>query len=329
MALPSVAITRFDLGSTFSEFNLATARRGFIGPQCLRPRLVGVQAADVGKIPIEALLSTKRDSRAPSAAYRRGDFEFTKFSYATDEHGWEEPMDDRKLAMYRDLLDAEAIHAQRATDFVLRNVEIDVAAALYDTDVWTGDTLTTVITNEWDDHTNAVPRDDVFAAKEKVLVGSGLEANALICNSKQFWHATHTDDIEGLIKYSGEDDPKRMSVQALATILQLDYILVAGGIKNESIEGQDASLARIWSDEYMMVARVATTDDPQEPCVGRMFVWAGDGPGAPGTDEELAVVVEEYREEARRGSVIRARNDRDIVIMYPEAAHLLSNAIGG
>jgi len=73
-----------------------------------------------------------------------------------------------------------------------------------------------------------------------------------------------------------------------------------------------------------MVARVAETDDPREPCIGRTFMWAGDGPGAPGTGEEIAVLVEEYREESRRGSVLRARNDRDIELMYPQAGCLIT-----
>lgn len=327
MALPSSAITRTDLASTWSEFDLAMSRKKFIGPKVLRPRIVGVQAADVGKIPIEALLLTRSDDRAPGAGYRRGDFEFTKFSYATDEHGWEETLDDRKLAMFRDMIDAENIHSQRAVDFLLRNYEIACAAALYDTAVWTGAALTTAITHEWDDHTNAVPVDDVEAARLLVIAGCGMEPNALICNRKQAFHLGQCANIVDRIKYSGLDDPKNISLAALAECLQLEMILVAGGYKSTAKEGQDAAVSTVWGDEYMMLAKVATTDDPQEPCVGRTFIWGGDGPGAPGTDEEIAVIVEEYREENRRGSVIRARNDRDIVIMYKEAAHLLSNAI--
>jgi len=323
--LPSTAITRTDLASTFSEFDLRMSRQGFIGPRVLRPRLVGVQASDVGKVPLEQLLITKPDDRAPGAGYRRGDFEFSKFSYATDEHGWEEPMDDRQIAIFRDQLDAEDIHAQRAEDIVCRNYEIAVAAAVYDTTTWTGAALTTGITHEWDDATNAKPINDVEAAKRKVRDGSGLEANALICNRNQFWNLANTNQVVDRIKYWGGDDPKRINEAMIAALLDLDYILVAGGIKNTGKEGQSATIAQVWSDEYAVVARVATTDDPQEPCLGRTFMWSGDGPGVPGTDEELAVIVEEYREEQVRGSVIRARNDRDIVIMYAEAAHLLSN----
>jgi hypothetical protein len=72
-----------------------------------------------------------------------------------------------------------------------------------------------------------------------------------------------------------------------------------------------------------MLARVAVTDDPQEPCIGRTFMWTGDGPDAVGTAEALAVIVEEYREEKVRGTVFRARNNRDIEMMYPQAGHLL------
>ena len=77
----------------------------------------------------------------------------------------------------------------------------------------------------------------------------------------------------------------------------------------------------------MSVARVAVTEDPREVCVGRTFMFSEDGPGSVGNDEELAIVVEEYREEKVRGGIIRARNDRDVVVMYAKAAHLLSNAI--
>lgn len=327
MVMPSQTITRTDLSSTFSEFDERMDRKKFIGPRVVRPRVVGIQAADVGKIPLEALLRTPSDTRAPGGGYRRDDVEFQKFSYATEEHGREAALDDNQLAVYRDLIDAEQLHARRVEDIVLRNYEIDVAALVYNTNTWTGAALTTGISNEWDDRTNGVPIDDVEAARQKVIDGSGLMPNALICNRKQAWHGRQTDQIVDRLKYAGIDDPKNFALAAFAECLDLEFILVAGGLDNTANEGQTASISSIWSDEYMMVARVAVTDDPQEPCIGRTFLWDGDGPGAPGSDEELAVIVEEYREESVRGGVIRARLNRDLVVMYAAAGHLLSNAI--
>ena len=129
------------------------------------------------------------------------------------------------------------------------------------------------------------------------------------------------------LKYWGGDDPKKINAATLAALFDLDFVIVAGGIKNSANEGQDVTISQVWSDEYMMVCRVATSRDPQEPCIGRTFFWTGDGPNAPGTDEELALITEEYREEGVRGSVLRARNDRQIKVMYAQMGHLLSNAI--
>ena len=322
--LPNTAITRLDLSSTFTELDLAMSRQRFIGHRILRPRLVGVQAADVGKLPLEALLQTHATGRAPGAGYGRGDFEFEKYSFATDEHGWEEPMDDRQIKLYGDMFDAEAIHAQRAEDVVLRNYEIAVAAAIYNTTTWNGAALVTDLTHEWDDPTNAVPITNIEAARRKVRAASGLEPNALICNRDQLWNLRLTDQIVGLLKYSGHADPTKLFADAIASLLDLQHIIVAGGQKNTANEAQTASLSSVWSDEYAMVCRVAETDDPQEPCIGRTFMWTEENAGA-GTDEGMAVLMEEYREEKVRGSVLRARNDRDLVIMYPQAGHLLSN----
>lgn len=328
MAMPKQAITRYDLSAPVSEFDLRANRMGFIGPRVLRPRLVGLAAADVGKIPLKELLhrysaSTKR---GPGSGYSRGDFEFDKYDYSTEEHGVEEPMSDATLALYRDMLDAENIHADRALDRLLGAYEYEVASTIYNTTTWNGAGLTTAITNEWDDHASATPIDDVMAAKEKVIAGCGLEPNALVLNSLQYDHLANCAQIVDRVKYTARADQQSM-LAAVADVVGVEQIIVAGGLQNTANPQQTASVGRIWSGEYAMVCRVAVTDDPQEPCIGRTFIWTGDGPGSPGTDEELAAVVEEYREESVRGSVIRARNNRGIKIMYAAAGHLLSNVL--
>ena len=102
MVMPSTVITRLDLSSTFVEFDAAMQRKQFIGPKVLRPRMVGIQAADVGKIPIAQLLQSHDTSRATGSGYNRGDWKFDKFSYSTSEHGWEEPLDDRNIKIFQD-----------------------------------------------------------------------------------------------------------------------------------------------------------------------------------------------------------------------------------
>ena len=326
MVAPSTAITRYELSLPFTEFELLLNQKGYISPKVLKPRIVGIQSADVGKIPLEQLLKQKSTKRAPGSGYKRGGFEFEKYSYSTDEYGWEEPLDDRQLAIYSDILDAETIASMRAAGFVCDEYERDVADAIYDTAVWTGASLTTGISDEWDDHTNAIPITDIFNAKEKVRAQTGLEPNALICNTLQLFHLANCDETVDRVKYTQTADQATM-LNAIADVLGIKNILVAGGWTNTANPQQNRAISRIWSNEYAMVARVAETEDPQEACVGRTFIWDGDGPGAAGTEEALALITEEYRDEGVRGSVMRVRNDRHIKIMYPEAGHLLSNVI--
>jgi hypothetical protein len=325
MAVPSAAITRYELSLPFSEFDLAMNMRGFIGPSVLRPRLVSVQSANVGKIPLEQLLQQRDTNRAPGAGYPRGDFEFTTFTYSTQEYGWEEAVDDRTLAVYRDMIDAETVHQQRAIGFVCEAYERAVAAAIYNTSTWTGATLTTAITNEWDDSANATPTADINSAKEKIRTLSGLEPNALVLNRYQFDCLCATDEMRDVVKYTARATMATMAA-AVADCLGIQFLLVSGGFTNSANAQATASMARLWSNEYMMLCRVATSDDPREPCIGRTFMFTEENAGV-GTDEALALITEEYRDESVRGSIIRVRNDRDIVIMYPEAGHLLSNAI--
>jgi hypothetical protein len=324
MATPSSAINRFELGTTFAEFDLKMNQKGFIGTQVLRPRVVGKNAADVGKIPLKQLLQSASTRRSPGGAFARDTFEFDKFPYSVGFYGKEEPLADENVAMYGDIIDAEQVSADRAEDAVLNEYERDVAAAVYNTATWTGVALTTAIVNEWDDFANATPIADVNNAIEKVAEGSGLEANALVLNRKELRNLLQCDEIVDRIKYTQTPTPA-MIKNALADLFDLKYILVAGGFKNTANAGQDAAIERIWSSEYAMVCRVAESDDPREACIGRTFIWSGDGPGAPGDGGALAVAMKEYREEKVNSVVFQASNNRDIVIMYAQAGHLLSN----
>jgi hypothetical protein len=344
MAMPSTAVVRLDLSGTFMEFDLEMSRKGFIGPRVLRPRMVGMQAANVGKIPLESLLQTQPDNRASSAGYGRAKWTFALWSYATQEHGWEEALDDHNVAVFRDIYDAENIAAMRCQDVVMRNYELTAAGAVFNTATWNnsgravGNELAcvcgTTYGNDtfgpaWSNKSGCTPIDDVELLKRRVRANSGLEPNAVILNQVASWNAANSDQVTQRIKYSDFQDPRYLSdftmiANLLAQLWQVKHVLIAGGHKNTANQGQSAAISRIWSDSYVMAARVAETDDPREPCIGRTFMWPEDGAAAPGTEEEIAVLVEEYREEGVRGSVVRARTNYDLEIMYAHAGCLLA-----
>jgi hypothetical protein len=305
------------------EFDLEMEKIGYVATQVLPVIETGLQADNPGKVPLESLLFQADSKRNSGGRYNRISGTFERWTYATQENGIEEPVDERDLQRYRDLLLLDQIAYARALGVVMRNHEQRVAAAVFNTGTWNGAALTTAITNEWDSNhkTNAVPIDDVEGAVRKVYDGSGLWCNALVINRKVFRNLRNLDQIVDRITASGAGSPAKPSditPAMLAAVFDLDYVIVAGSSKNNAIEGQAASPTQIWSDEYAMVCRVATTADMREPCIGRTFHWAADGSSIGGT-------VEEYFEEQSRSRIIRVRHDTDEVIMYPQAGHLLSN----
>ena len=316
----SLATLRPDL-ATFLEFDLESEKAGFIASQVFPVMDVQSASGNFGKIPIEQLLQQRETRRAPGSGYARGNWTFTPATYATVEHGAEEPVDDNEARMYAEYFQAEQISTMRAFSAVLRNAEQRVASAVFNTSTWTGGSLTTAITHEWDDAVNAVPITDVEAAVQKIYDNSGLWANALIINRKVFRNLRNSEQIIERINAAGAGSPSKASdvtVQMLAQVFDLDNIIVAGTSKQNSAEGQTSSVSQIWSGEYAMVCKIATGPDMREACIGRTFHWSADGSSIGGT-------VESYRDEAVRSDVIRVRHQVAEVVLYPEAGHLLSN----
>jgi len=307
--------------ASFLEYDLESDRLGYVATKVFPVVEVASQAGVFGIIPVEQLLQARDTNRAPGSGYNRGNFTFTTSTFACEEHGAEEPVDDRQAKMYREYFDAEQVSTMRAFSAVLRNAEQRVADAVFNTTTWTGASLTTGITNEWDDIAAAVPITDVDAAVKKVYDNSGLWANALIVNQKVFRNLRRCAQVIDAIESSGAGDPSKQSditADQLARVFGLDMVIVAGASKNSAKEGQAVSPGQIWSDEYAMVCRVATSSDMAEPCVGRIFHWSEDGSSMGGT-------VESYRDENIRANIIRVRHDVDELVLYPQAGHLLSN----
>lgn len=324
MASPNTAITRVELGVMFDEFGLEASRAGFIGPGVLRPCLVGEKSADVPRVSIGHKLAATRDiARAPKAGYNRDFWEWGKFSFNCVERGVEEVLDDATIAAYRALVDAEAVSRSRAIDRVLRPYEIEVAGKVFDDVTWgaAGD-LGTEVDAVWDDE-GAVPLSDVAAARRAVWLRTGLWPNAVVMSAATFESLKTCDQVLDRIVSGGSTrDPAQVTRAAVAALFEVDAVLVGDGAYNTSLNPEEPSFSTIWPDGMCMVARVATTSDLSEVCLGRTFLWPGDG-AAGFDDSELAVLVEEYREEGRRGSVLRARTYWDTQILYPECGQML------
>lgn len=330
MPSPSSAISRFDLSLAYGQFSLLANQKGFVGMQVLPAIPVGMQNASFKKLKVESLLTPiESTKRAPGAPYRASDYEWTTDSYLTNDHGVEEPLDDRMLKIYGGVFPAEQIAAQRAANRVAQDLENEIAAAVFNTSTWTGSALTTAVSIAWNTAASAVPITDIDGAIEKVITSCGTSPNTLILTDYALRKLKRTAQVQDLLKYSGKDDPKDLgAIAGLKAMFGLENVIVAKAIKNTAGEGATPTLTRTWNTGYAMLCCVNGGNDLEDsrPSIGRTIMWTEENAGLPGGESgELAMIVEEYRMENIRGSRYRARADWMVKILHAEAGHLLTN----
>lgn len=342
MGAPSTAITRLDLSLTYQEFAAIANQKKFIGLKVLPALGVQQEAADFPKIKIATLLTKVEDTRrAPKATYNRDSWEWTKDSYAVEEHGVEEQSDDATVERYGDVVRVEQLAVVRAVNRLLMRLEYDIAAAVFNTSTWTGSSLATTVGTAWTTASTADPVANIDAAHLKVNAGCGEDANTLVLTKKAFVAMLRTSRLEGLLKYdasqllialnTGQNQNMVAEVMAgLHTLLQVDQILVGRGFKNTADKGQTASLSRVWDDTMAMLCCVhddgldGDLENPM-PQIGRTIFSTKNNEPLPGADDAGfgSIIMDEYRDESVRGSIIRPRNKRQVKILHPEAGHLL------
>jgi hypothetical protein len=319
MPFPANAIytLRPDLAASFMQLDIEADQREFIGQKLFPLLPTGKQAGQYGILELGQLLQTRNTRRAPGAAYPRGNWNFNSASFATQENGWEVVVDDREAEMYADYFDAEWFASMTAYDTVLRNQEIRIANSLFTTSTF-GSGFNAAAAYVWTNQSSATPIEDVLAAKLAFFGNTGLWPNAGACSKCTFQRLRDTEEIIDRIKYSGRDDPKQANItqQAVAQSLDLNELFVSGAAVNTAAEGATPVIGSIWGSDYFLLAHVAKTQDFKETCLGRIYEWSEGGGEGP--------VMESYRDETRRGNVIRARQDTQEVLLYENCGYLLT-----
>ena len=322
MPSPSQTLSGFrpDLGTLF-QFMETMNRNGFIANRVAPVADVAAQKGTMGVIALKEFLKEPETGRNSRGDYNRTGYNFYDTTYETKENGVELPIDRRRAAIYREWFDFEAMSTRIALDIVLRAYEYRVASLLYNATTFTS--YKTDITHEWNDWTNAVPLTDVIKAKRSVWAATGLYPNALILNKRQFDNLRMNAQVIDKLESGGAGTsitPGSVTRQMLADCFDLDEIVVADSARDSANEGQDASIAAMWSDEYAMLARLARTTNPEEPCLCRTIHWSEDGSQIGGT-------IEMYYEDSSRGDVVRVRHETEEKLIYTQLGHLFTNVI--
>ena len=307
------AVPRLELGEALREF--VGQQDEFIGTRVLPIFSTVKKQANFPAITRESITRDAETKRAPRSGYNRDGFEAKDKTFNCEEFGLEGILDDSERALYATDFDAELTSVQITMRRVMQAQEKRIADMIFNTVTWSGAALfTDNSAAPWD-----TPASDVLGqirtAKQKVKQNCGLLPNAVIFNDINLDRLKSNTGVLEAIKYTARTTDQEL-MNALADLFGIPLVIVAKGIRNSAKEGKPFVSADIWSDDFAMLAVIAS--DAQrlvQPAVGRTFLWVEDSP-------ENAV-VESYREEPLRSDIFRVRHHVDELVIDPFFAHLM------
>lgn len=309
----STTLQRPDLGELAYEYMEGPAGFGMMGLDILPIFPVMEKSADYPVIPNETILKVQNVKRQANGHYNRSDWEFETKTYACEERGWEEQVEDSEARDYSRLFDIEMEASNRANQVIMRAQEVDIATLLFSATTFSG--RTAAVTTEWSTAATATPRADILTAQQASLIY--LDSGA--CSLKVFQNLVNTAEVKDALKYTNPIEMGGLEAQRrmVAQYLGLDNLYVSNSKKDTAKKGQSTTGADIWDDEYFLVFKRATQASMREPALGRTFLWTPDSPNI--------LTVEQYRENQSRSDIMRVRHNADEVVQFTGAGYLLSN----
>jgi len=147
--------------------------------------------------------------------------------------------------------------------------------------VWTGGDLDGVASGpgageflQWND-ASSTPIEDVRAGKAAVLESTGFEPNTFVMGYPVWLSMVDHPDIVDRIKYGQTaPGPARVTVEAVAALLELDKILVMKSIENTANEGA-ANAHSFIGGKKALLCYAAPSPGIMTPTAGYTFSWTG------------------------------------------------------
>ena len=295
----SGATIRADLNSVVEE--ASQADKFFIGEKLMPSLGVDVKTGEYPKI-TKAISETMKPGdtrRERGGSYGRITRAWTTDNYTTLDRGLEEAMDDCDI---KDVSRWFSL-ASKTSGWVLRAMklahEIRVAAEIFHATTWGTPTNSAVAYTEANIATIDFPL-DLQAAIERVA-DNAEEPDTIVMSPTVYNRLRRSTLLKAFI--TGQDLPGAnitpSTIQQAFAENGIKQVLVGRARYDSALKKstQTYSAAKVWSDTYVWVGKVASGDF-ENGGAGRTIVWNAEGG---------LYVTETYREEAKRSDIVRVR----------------------
>jgi len=266
------------------------------------------------------LLRNEVKARAPYTAFPRGTRAFDQDTYATQEYGYEEAVDDTIAKDMSRFFAAEQLSAKLAMRKVSLAHEVRVATALFNTtnfgSATNSDTAYTIAN---------IATFDVGLDVEKALDrlradGESTNDAVAVMSTNVFTRIKASTKLQNRLRGIGvsNDTILNVSEQAVAEALGLKAVYVGRAYYDASNEGQAYSSSAIWNNTYVWVGNVGSAGNVMNMFGGgALFTlnWGQYGP---------PLAVETYRDEKITSDIVRSKQHVTEKVVNTNAGDLIA-----
>jgi len=304
------ATLRRDLMELMTEMEVSEL--GLVADKIAPPLSVATKADSYPVLPREAVMKVPDTHRAPDGSFSRGQWSWGSKSYFCEFFGHEEDLDTVHAKENKIWINEEEITAKLAVSGIKLGRESRVATAVYNPITFTGTNNLLSLSKEWDDASNATPYEDivvkVWQGKLRPKCGLPLSMFSLIMSDDLLRYAVRTNQIKNSLLYTNPVEHMTVDQQKemLRNFLGVKEIVLVASMYDMAGVTQDASIAKFWSNEYMMLAKLSSgVNSFKERCFARQPVYS---------EFPEDVAIESYPEPQRKRIVYQAYEYRGITI---------------
>lgn len=309
----TAAVLRPDVNTKVEEANLSDEL--FIGSKILP---VFSSDSKTGQYPvfkkgISELMKNDATTRARGGSYGRVIRAYDTDTYACEDRGLEEAVDDTDQKDLSRFFNLEADTARRVKKQVMIGHEIRAAALVFDNSVFTSTNSATAYTEANIASMSIVA--DMLDIIDR-LTGQGRNPNA-VAMSTQVWNRIRRATLlQNFLRGHGasSDTVLNLGPQQFANAFGLSKCLIGRAAYDTAAKGKGFSSSFIWNNTYIWVGEILEGEF-ENGGAGRTIVWNKEGG---------LWVTETYRSEIVRSDIVRVRQNTDEKIIDASAAQLIA-----
>src|SRR5436190_7944472 len=312
------SIPRADISTVLME--AVSQEKFFIGQEIFP---VFPSALEVGRYPRFTVAATEllkpgravgSTKRGATGTYNEVERKFVWDSYQTEEYGLEERVDDVVARRMENFFDAEMVTGKFLMNALMLDYEMECAAAAFDPSTFTTNNATVAYT-EANLATMDVPFDMNALIERITLLG---ESSTTIVMSLSVWNRIRRSTKMQTYMYgflNVTQGGSQITPAMFSAVFGGVNLIIAKKSVDTAVTCQTPHIVPVWGNDFIGVFNVAAGDFLNGG-IGRTIVWDADSPGGLFTSES-------YRDEKRRGNMLRVRSNRVIKVMNTAAGQLI------